>query len=189
MPGKAPPSKFAHLVAGTTHGEDDLRPHGIGLDLGAQAVDVGRHGVLVAIVRVTPHRIEQLGAREHMARVRGEMQQEIELERREVEQLAALANLALGGQDFERAVADGGRNFGGAGERRALQGGAPQQGFDAGQQLGERERLGEVVVSTELEAEHAVELGGLGGEHQDRRGAAACTERFADLEFCIRSLL
>ena len=40
-----------------------------------------------------------------MARVLGEMQQQVELERGEVERLAAVAHLALGRQDLEVAVA------------------------------------------------------------------------------------
>jgi hypothetical protein len=48
--------------------------------------------------------------------------------------------------------------------------------------LRQRERLGQVVVGAELEAEHAVELGRLGGEHQDRRAPALRAQRLADLE-------
>ncbi len=112
------------------------------------------------------------------------MQQQVELERGEVEQRAATAHLALGRQDFELAVAD--RRGATGGLRVLLRGGqqvgAPQQCLDPCQQLGERERLGQVVVRAQLQAEHPVEFGRLGGEHQDRRRAALGAQRLADLQ-------
>jgi hypothetical protein len=66
--------------------------------------------------------------------------------------------------------------------RGALQVGAAQQGLDPRQQFGQRERLGQVVVGAQLQAQHAVEFGRLGGEHQDRRGTPARAQRLADLE-------
>ena len=50
--------------------------------------------------------------------------------------------------------------------------GAAQHRLDAAAELAHRERLGDVVVGAELEAEHLVDLLGLGGEHDDRHGAA-----------------
>ena len=50
--------------------------------------------------------------------------------------------------------------------------GAPQQRPDAGEQLAEIERLGEVVVGSGVEAGDAVSCGGSGGEHQDRHTVA-----------------
>src|SRR6188768_2096765 len=158
-PAIASPRRLAHLVAGASHGEDQLRPHRVGLELRAQPVDVRRHGVLVTVVRVAPHRVEQLRAREHVPGMAREVQQEVELERREVDRMAAVADLALGRLHLEIAVADRLRLRLRIGTRRAQQVGAPQQRLDAGEQLGERERLGQVVVGTELEAEHTVELG------------------------------
>ena len=43
---------------------------------------------------------------------------------------------------------------------------------DAAAELAQRERLGDVVVGAELEAEDLVDLLGLGGEHDDRDGVA-----------------
>jgi hypothetical protein len=45
---------------------------------------------------------------------------------------------------------------------------ATQHGADPGKQLARAEGLGEVVVGAELEAEDAVDLLALGGEHDDR---------------------
>jgi hypothetical protein len=58
---------------------------------------------------------------------------------------------------------------------------APQRRLDARAELAHGERLGDVVVRPELEAEHLVDLLGLRGEHDDRhRGARA--QAAADLE-------
>src|SRR3712207_8759972 len=46
-----------------------------------------------------------------------------------------------------------------------------QHGLDPRAELAHRERLGDVVVRPELEAEHLVELLGLGREHDDRHRA------------------
>src|SRR3990167_560311 len=83
---------LAQLVARTAHGEDQLRPHRVGLELVAQAVDVGGDGVFVAVVAVAPDGVEQLRAREHVARVRREVQQQVELQRGELDRLAAVAH-------------------------------------------------------------------------------------------------
>ena len=45
---------------------------------------------------------------------------------------------------------------------------AAQQRARAGQQLAHAERLGQVVVGADLQAQHAVDLLGPRGEHQDR---------------------
>ncbi len=58
---------------------------------------------------------------------------------------------------------------------------APQHGAQAGQQFARVERLGQVVVGAQLQADHAV--GGIAprGEHDDRHGAG-CAQAGADLE-------
>ena len=50
----------------------------------------------------------------------------------------------------------------------AQQVGAPEHRLHAAAELAHGERLGDVVVRAELEAEHLVDLLGLGGEHDDR---------------------
>ena len=54
--------------------------------------------------------------------------------------------------------------------------GAAQRGLDARAELPHRERLGDVVVSPELESEHLVDLLRLGGQHDDgyRRAGPQC---------------
>ena len=57
------------------------------------------------------------------------------------------------------------------GHGRRRQRGAPQQRADAGHQLARAERLGEVVVGAQLEADDAVQLLGARRQHQDRQRA------------------
>ena len=60
--------------------------------------------------------------------------------------------------------------------------GAPQRGLHARAELAHRERLGDVVVGAELEAEHLVDLLRLGREHDDRHRRALRAQPLADLE-------
>ena len=48
----------------------------------------------------------------------------------------------------------------------------PQHGAHPGDQLAQAVRLGDVVVGTDLEADDRVDLGALGGHHDDRHLAA-----------------
>src|SRR5262249_51636287 len=57
----------------------------------------------------------------------------------------------------------------------------PQQGTHATAELADRERLRDVVVGAQLQAEHLVELVVASGEHDDRHSALG-TQTAADLE-------
>ena len=54
---------------------------------------------------------------------------------------------------------------------------APQHGADAAAQLGEPERLGDVVVGARLEALDGVRLGVERGQHDDRHDVAAAAQQ------------
>ena len=58
----------------------------------------------------------------------------------------------------------------------------PQHRPHAGQQLGEPERLGDVVVGAGVEPEHGVDLVGPPGEHEDRHRAAGGAQAPAHVE-------
>ena len=58
---------------------------------------------------------------------------------------------------------------------------AAQHGADPAAQLGQPERLGDVVVGAGLEPEHRVGLGVERGQHDDRDHVAARAQRAADL--------
>jgi len=59
---------------------------------------------------------------------------------------------------------------------------APQEGADPGEELGEPERLGDVVVGARVEAGDDVELIALGGEHEDRGARADGSDPATDLQ-------
>lgn len=59
---------------------------------------------------------------------------------------------------------------------------APEQGADAGEQFGQAEGLGHVVVGTGVEADHGVHLVRAGGEHQDGAALAVGAQATADLQ-------
>lgn len=62
------------------------------------------------------------------------------------------------------------------GLRRGLRGAAPEQRPDPGEEFGQAERLGDVVVGPGVQADDGVHLVGAGGEHQDRHGVAVGAE-------------
>ena len=114
-----------------------------------------------------------------------EVQQQIELQRREVEQRAAHPHLPLDRQYFEVAVAHGGAASRPGctpvlGREQKIR--PAQQCLHSRQQFGQRERLGQVIVCAEFETEDTVELGRFGGQHQDGRAAPAPAQGFADLQ-------
>ena len=57
---------------------------------------------------------------------------------------------------------------------------AAQHGVDAGEQFARVERLGQVVVGAHFEADDAVDLVALGGQHDDRRHVAGAAQAAAD---------
>ncbi|MFK4543406.1 hypothetical protein RKD29_003002 [Streptomyces tendae] len=68
------------------------------------------------------------------------------------------------------------------GRLRGLDGAAPQQGPDPGEQLGETEGFGDVVVGARVQADHGVHLVGAGGQDQDRHGVALGPQPAGDLQ-------
>ena len=70
----------------------------------------------------------------------------------------------------------------GASAARRRLAGAPQQRADPGLQLGEAERLGQVVVGAVVEADHPVELAGTRRDDHDRPGEAVLAGPLAHLE-------
>ena len=76
----------------------------------------------------------------------------------------ALVDGDLAAAGIEADGADGQHLFVVLGHRDA----SPQDGSHAGHQLTEAERLGDVVAGSQLEAEHDVDLGVPGRDHDDR---------------------
>ena len=116
--------------------------------------------------RVALERVHDLVARQHPARALGQHGQELELVAGEVAGLAAQARLACAQVDFELAE-DQDLVVTGFGRR------APQQGLDTRQQFTRLERLGQVVVGAQLQANDAVHGLATRGQHQQRQPARA----------------
>ena len=122
---------------------------------------MGVDGALVALEVVAEHLLDQLHARVHAARVAGQRGEQLELAGREVDLLAGDHDLVAGHVDGELAEL----------EHLALGLGigvhAAQQRTGAGDQLARAERLDQIVVGAQLQADDAVLDLALGGEHDD----------------------
>ena len=118
------------------------------------------------VQRVALEGVHDLVARQHAARGARQHYQQVELVRREVARLAGQPRLA-GGQINDQTTKLElvlGRGLG----RRAA-----QQSLEPGQQLARLERLGQVVVGADLQADDAVHGFAARREHQQRQAARA----------------
>ena len=106
------------------------------------------------------------------------MGQQVELLGGEVDRLAVDRDLAP--RDVDRDTVEG--QLLAALRRRRLAPMAAQDRLDPGQQLGAAERLGDVVVGTDLEPDDAVDLVALGREDDHRRGDALAAQDAEDLD-------
>src|SRR4051794_1314792 len=147
------------LVADPAHRQHDLGVLGVVLHLGAQPLDVHVDQSGVGGVSVAPHLLEQHLAREHLPRLAGQADEEVELERGEREGRAAAGHRVPRHVDHQ--VADGERL------RRPLREPADARP-DPSQQLLRLERLHDVVVGPGLEAGDHVDRVALRGQHHDR---------------------
>ena len=112
---------------------------------------------------------EDRGLGDDAAGVAQQVFEQRELPRAELDRLRAALDLA--GQEIERQVAGRQtRRFRGAGR-------APDERLHAGEQLGEGERLGQVVVAAGLEAADAIVDGAPGAEDQHRHADAPGAQR------------
>src|SRR5262249_57639521 len=100
---------------------------------------------------VAPHLIENLLARDDLTGVREQIAQQIELAGGEIDAVAAPMRLVRAEIDLDVADAAGL-------EARRPAAGAAQHGAHAREELRDAERLGDVVVGAELEAEHFLGL-------------------------------
>src|SRR5258708_3472336 len=170
------PARSSRSDQAVAHAVDGLdgRATIAGLELLAQVRDVHRDPVGQPIEVVAPHVVGDLLATEDLVRMAHEVLEECELLGCQVD--ATLATLHLAGLEVEaeladdQAVADTGRRL------------SPRQGADPGQQLGEGEGLGQVVVGAGVQPRDPVLDRGPGGQHQDRRLDSLGANLAANLE-------
>src|SRR3954452_22271250 len=93
----------AEAVADAAHREDVLGLLGVRLELLAQVADVDVDRAGVAVGRVAPHSRQQHVAREDAPGARRERAEDLELDERGGDDLAAEADRALGGLDAQLA--------------------------------------------------------------------------------------
>ena len=169
----APTTVCAEPVAGSAHGLDRLdaeRP----VDLLAQVADVDVDDVGAVLVLVVPRVLEQLEAVEHLAGAAHERLEQRELLRRQRDLGVAAADDAAWPGRGARSPASR--------TRRALDRAAAAERAQPRDELGERERLDEVVVGAAVEAGDAVLDRVARGEHEHGRPDAVVAQAAADLE-------
>src|SRR3989442_6212075 len=171
-------SVFAERIADPSHRLDVARLGGIGLDLVADVADVDVDGALICFERlVVAHQLQELGSRVDAARLGSEVAQQVELGGRQADPLAVARHPATLHVDDQIATAQGAPGLG-IGQLAVR---AAQQRLDAAHQLTDAEGLDQIIVGTDLEADHLVDLIGPGRQEQDR-GTRLAAQPPADLE-------
>src|SRR5205807_477028 len=132
-PAAQPISHAADRLDAVVRGVAELLP---------QVADVHLDVVLVAEEGVAPHLVEDALARQHLVGVGCEIQEQVELARRQLERAFPRAHLARGGVDAEIAGTD---------DACQLRAAPAEHRPNARQQLAELERFDDVVVGAELE--------------------------------------
>src|SRR5713101_863699 len=156
----------AEPVAAAEYGLHYDRIAGIFLDLPPQILDMGVDSALVALEVVAADAVNQLEPRVDPAGDRGQGYQDAPFRRSQLDFAAADLCHPPGLVDDQGAVPEPADPL--LGRRCRV---AAQDRLDPEHQLTRAERLGHVVVGTELEARDAVLLTGLRRQHQDRRRA------------------
>src|SRR5271155_3701290 len=149
-------------VAGAADGFEIARVFGVRLDFFADAADIDVDRARGHVGRVTPDGIEKMVAGKDPAEVAGEVIEQAKLGGGGGDGLSANGEDHGGGVDGD--FADLKR----AGRERTLK--AAEHGFDAGDEFARAERLGDVVVGSDLETEDAVGFAAFGGEENHRHG-------------------
>src|SRR6218665_1786852 len=166
-------------VAHTPHGLYVARRGGVCLDHLAQARDLHVEASIERLELAATRQQGQLFARQRLARVAHQG-----LEHREFtggqDQFLAIALQRAGAQvedegaEGDHLVVPGGR------ARRFLRRPAAQHRMDAREHLARVEGLAQVVVGPHLQADDAIDILALGGEHDDRRAVIGRAQTAAD---------
>src|SRR5215211_508573 len=143
------------------------------VDLSTQPADVDVDDVRTVLVAEIPRRVEQLQPGQDAPGPAQEGLEQCELRPRQHELDVPAPDAPSGGVESQRSDLD---------DRRTLRLPAPRQRTDAGEELGERERLRQVVVGAAVQPGHAIVDAVPRGQHQDRRPDAAASELAADVD-------
>src|SRR6478672_2762081 len=174
-----PDSALGEGVADATDGHDERRRGGVVLDLVAEVADVDVDRLLVLVESlVVAEQLQELAPGVDAAGSRGEMTEDLELRRREADPTVATLDAPPLEIDDEVAVPDH-PAAGGVAEIAVR---PAEQGPDPAHQLAQPERLRQVVVGAQLEADHLVDLVVAGGQDEDGRLRAGGPEPAQDLE-------
>src|SRR5882724_7592447 len=157
---RKPTSSGPQPVADADDGFDAV---GLGAELPAQPADVGVDGAAVDVLGVAPDVGQELAAGLHPAGALHEQAQEAELGRGERDLLAADAQLVAGDVELDAPH----REVGLAVRRGGLRLLPPQDRLHPQDHLARAERLADVVVGPQLQADDAVDLLAAGGQHDD----------------------
>ena len=166
------PAVAAQAVAQPAYRLQRADPEGP-VDLLSQVAHVHLDDVRALLIAHVPHRLQQLQLSEHATRVANERLKQRILARRQLELDLAAPRAVRRGIDPQ---------VSGAEHRRPLHGSAPRQRPEPRQQLGERERLRQIVVGAGVQTPHAVLDRVTRREHDDRRPKARGPQPPAHLE-------
>jgi hypothetical protein len=160
-------------VARAAHGFEIARIFRVRFDLLPDTADVNIDGPRCHVGSVAPHRIQQMVAGKDATKVAGEVIEQAEFRG------GGGNGLPANGQDHGGGVDGDISDFERTGWQGALK--AAQHGLDAGYKFARTERLDDVVISADLEAEDAVGFAALGGEknHRHRCEAGSLTHSAA----------
>ena len=160
-------------VADEADGVDEGRPEL--LELLAQVAHVGLDDIAVAAEVVVPDVVEDLRLREHVARVEHEVAQQVELRGGEVDDVPAASHLVRTLIELDVGEAQDAVVLG-------LVPRPTQDGVDPGDDLGQREGLGDVVVAAHGEAGQLVLERVARGQEEDGDAHAVGAQAAGDLE-------
>ncbi len=146
-------------IAHTSHGPNQ-RYLSRAIHLAAQAVDMHVNHIRVRLNAHAPHFIQNHGARHHAARISAEILQENEFLLGELQNLPATRSLPP--EQIQLKILNA--EASGLAGRGTI---AFEQVAEARQQLGQRKRLGEIVVSALFEPAHAIVDRPAGRQDQD----------------------
>lgn len=163
------------IVSNSPLGKDEFRLRSVSFNLFTQTADVDIDCAGIAHIVVLPDGLQHGFTAEHFAAVVDEQLQQVELLGGQTNLLAVKRNGTVDDVDLEIADADDLFFFG---QSRLT--GTAQNGFDAGFDLQDVERLGNIVIGTIFKSENFVHVFAFGCQH-DNRNVAGLANALTDL--------